>query len=461
MIEKLVILGAGGDLTARYLLPALARLLEAERLPPGFSVLGVGREPAGNEDFRTRMTERLVRHAPDVSPSTRNQLVARLVYGQADVTDAKQMARLLRSADESLLAYLALPPAIYAPTIEALCDAGLAPGSRLVIEKPFGRDLESAQALNHLIAERLGEQTVFRIDHFLGMQTVQNILGLRFANRVFETLWNAVHVERVEIVWDETLALEGRAGYYDATGALLDMIQNHLLQLLGLVAMEPPQSLNARDLRDRKVDVLRAVRRFGPNEVDYYTRRARYGAGEIGGRPVGAYTHEPGVDPQRGTETFAEVTLFVDNWRWAGVPFVLRSGKALARDRCEIAIHFRPVPHLAFEENAAVPNVLRLNFEPERIALALNITGPGERFELRETVLDSPLNAPASDAYSRLLLDALQGDCTLAIRGDEAEEAWRIVEPIIRAWEAGRAPLAEYPAGTHEPGTSDPAVEEP
>lgn len=458
MIKRLIILGAGGDLTTRYLMPALARLVEAERLPRGFSVLGVSREASTDEAFRERMAEPLDRHAPDVSPSARAAVLASLGYAQADVTDAKQMARVLQRVEEPVLVYLALPPAIYAPTIGALCDAGLAPGSRLVIEKPFGRDLRSARALNRLIDERVGEAAVFRIDHFLGMQTVQNILGLRFANRVFETLWNAVHVERVEIVWDETLALEGRAGYYDATGALLDMIQNHLLQLLCFVAMEPPHSLDARDLRDRKLDVLRAVRRLGPEEVDRQTRRGRYGAGRIGERAVGAYAEERGVDPQGGTETFAEATLLVDNWRWAGVPFVLRSGKALARVRQEIAVHFRPVPHLAFEENVAVPNVLQLNLKSERIALALNITGPGERFELRETVLDSPLNAPSSDAYSRLLLDALQGNFTLAIRGDEAEEAWRIIEPITRAWEAGRAPLSEYPAGTDGPGASGPAA---
>ncbi|SCZ58298.1 glucose-6-phosphate 1-dehydrogenase [Thiohalomonas denitrificans] len=447
----MVVLGAGGDLMARYLLPALGRLLQLERLPPGFSVLGISQEPASDEAFRERMAEQLARHAPDLHAPVRQDLVARLTYRQADVTDAGQVARALPGVNEPLLVYLALPPAVYAGSINALCDAGLAAGSRLVIEKPFGWDLASARDLNRLIAERLGEAAVFRIDHFLGMQTVQNILGLRFANRIFESLWNAVHVERVEIVWDETLTLEGRAGYYDAAGALLDMIQNHLLQLLCLVAMEPPQTLSERDLRDRKVDVLRAVRRLGPEEVDRQTRRARYGAGRIGERRVPAYTGEPGVDPQRGTETFAEVMLFVGNWRWAGVPFILRSGKALERDRREIAVHFRPVPHLAFEEEAAYPNILRLNLEPERLALAFNITGPGERFDLRETVLESPLNTTAPDAYSRLLLDALQGDSTLAIRGDEAEEAWQIIEPITRAWKAGHASIDEYPAGSRGP----------
>lgn len=452
MIQKMVILGAGGDLTARYLMPALGRLMQAGRLPSGFSVLGIARESGSDEAFRKRMAGQLAEHAPDLPAAAREALVSRLAYGRADVTDAQNMKPLLHPAGEPLLVYLALPPAIYQPTIEALCGAGLPPGSRLVIEKPFGRDLESARALNRLISAHLGEEAVFRIDHFLGMQTVQNILGLRFANRVFEMLWNGVNIERVEIIWDETLALEGRAGYYDTTGALVDMVQNHLLQLLCLVAMEPPQGLSGRDLGDRKLDVLRAVRRIGPEEVQRHTRRGRYGPGKIGNRPVPAYVEESGVDPERGTETFAQVTLLLDNWRWAGVPFVLRSGKAMPRDRHEIAVHFRPVPHLPFEENAAVPNLLRLNLKPERIALALNVTGPGDRLELRETVLESPLHAPSSDAYSRLLVEALHGNCTLSIRGEEAEEAWGIVEPITRAWGEGYAPLEEYPAG-QSPGS--------
>ncbi|MEW6613762.1 MAG: glucose-6-phosphate dehydrogenase [Pseudomonadota bacterium] len=452
MIRRLAILGAAGDLSARYLLPAVARLQAQGQLPAGFAILGIARQPGSDEAFRRQMAERLARHAADLDPAARAAVIGMLRYRQADVSDAEQMAAALQPLDdEALLAYLALPPSVYAPAMRSLSAAGLPAGSRLVIEKPFGQDLASAQALNRLIAEQFGEAAVFRIDHFLGMQTVQNLLGLRFANRVFETLWRAAHVARIEITWEETLALEGRAGYYDASGALLDMIQNHLLQLMCLVAMEAPLSLSARDLRDRKLDVLRAVRRFTPEEVDRYTLRARYGAGRIGARAVPAYAQEPGVDPRRNTETFAQVTCFIDNWRWTGVPFILRTGKALARDRQEIAIHFRPVPHLAFEENEATPNVLRLLLAQERVTLNLNVLGAGDRFYLQEAVLDSPLAESPLPAYSRLLLDALRGDCTLAIRCDEAEEAWRIIEPITRAWQAGRAPLREYPAGSAGP----------
>jgi glucose-6-phosphate 1-dehydrogenase len=451
MIQRMVVLGATGDLTGRYLLPALARLHELGELPDGFGLRGVSREPLDDAAFRNQMAEWLARQASDVAPAAREALLGALSYAAADVGDSTQIADAVRHDGEPVLVYLALPPAVYEAAIRSLAEASLPQGSRLVIEKPFGTDLASAEALNRLLATHFPEEAVFRIDHFLGMQTVQNLLGLRFANRIFESLWNADHVARVEIVWDETLTLEGRAGYYDATGALVDMLQNHLLQLLCLIAMEAPHSLGERDLRDRKFDVLRAVRRLSPDDVEHHSVRARYAAGRINRREVPAYQEESGVDPQRATETFAQLTLFVDNWRWAGVPFTLRSGKALAHDRREIAVHFRPVPHLAFEENRAAPNVLRIELEPERVALAINLTAPGERLRVRESVLDSPLCEPALPAYARLLLDALRGDTALAIRADEAEEAWRIVEPVMRTWAAGRVPLRDYPAGSAGP----------
>jgi glucose-6-phosphate 1-dehydrogenase len=296
---------------------------------------------------------------------------------------------------------------------------------------------------------------VFRIDHFLGKQTIQNILGLRFANRVFEPVWHSNHIHKVEIIWDETLALEGRATYYDATGALKDMIQNHLLQLLCLVGMEPPRSLDERDFRDRKVDVLRAVRRLTPEEVAAWTVRGCYSAGRIGPRAIPAYVEEQGVDAQRGTETFAQVTLMIDNWRWAGVPFSLRSGKALRNERREIAIHFKPVPHLAFEQDAAPwPNVLRLQLDPDRVSLGVNINGPGDPFTLERVELDVTLAPQTPPAYGRLLLDVLRGDPTLFVRDDEAEELWRIVEPILAGWAEKGVPLLEYPAGSDGPETT-------
>jgi glucose-6-phosphate 1-dehydrogenase len=302
------------------------------------------------------------------------------------------------------------------------------------------------------------EEQVFRIDHFLGKQTVQNVLGLRFANRIFEALWNAQHVEAVDIVWDETLALEGRAGYYDAAGALRDMVQNHLIQLLCLLAMEPPVTLDERSLRDRKVDVLRAVRRPTLDDVRRHTLRARYRAGSAGGTTVPAYVDEPGVDPERRTETFAAVTLFVDNWRWAGVPFRLRSGKALGADRHEVRVRFRPVPHLAFDQDQdqdPQPNVLRLHVDPDRVTLEVNLNGAGDPFRLERAGMAVVLAPQELSAYARLLLDIFAGDPVLSIRADEAEEAWRFIEPILDGWRNDATPLLEYPAGSSGPDEGD------
>ena len=366
MSHRLVIFGASGDLTSRKLMPALAQLHEAGQLPPGFSVLGIARDDWGTH----RLREALERYAGDVSLQSRNALVSAVEYRRAEVTDPGQVIAALQPLREPIIAYLALPPRVFLPTLEALSRASLPQGSRVVIEKPFGEDLASAQALNRLLHQSFPENAVFRIDHFLHLQTVQNVLGLRFANRIVEQLWNRDHVERVEIVWDESLTLEGRASYYDRVGALKDMIQNHLLQLICLVGMEAPLTLDERTLRDRKIDVLRAIRRLSPQEVEQYTVRARYSAGRIGECQVPNYADEEGIDPARGTETFAQVTLWVDNWRWAGVPFVLRSGKALGRERREIAVHFWPVPHLAFEANDPPPNVLRLLMSPTALPLA-------------------------------------------------------------------------------------------
>jgi glucose-6-phosphate 1-dehydrogenase len=347
--------------------------------------------------------------------------------------------------------YLALPPAVFEGVIRGLAAIELPAESRIVVEKPFGHDLASARALNELIHPTFPERSVFRIDHFLGKQTAQNVLGLRFANRVFEYLWNRDHIERVEIVWDETVALEGRAGYYDHSGALKDMVQNHLLQLLCLVGMEAPVSFDERDFRDRKVEVLRAVRRLSPDEVARHTVRARYTAGRVDDAAVPDYVAEPGVDAGRGTETFARTTLFIDNWRWAGVPFVLRTGKALAADRHEIVVHYRPVPHLPFEKESPAANVLRLRLNPDRMELGVNINGPGDPFDLERVDLAAELAPQDQSAYARLLLDILDGNAVLSIRGDEAEESWRIVEPILAGWDAGVVPLGEYPAGSGGP----------
>jgi glucose-6-phosphate 1-dehydrogenase len=452
MIKTLIILGASGDLTARFLMPAIVRLHEADQLPEGFRVIGLAQDDWDTGSFRRQLERKLGATTWNMDHSSREAVLSVTDYYRVDVTNRDQLAQALGNVKDPLVAYLALPPALFEPTVRTLVALQLPKGSKLVLEKPFGTDLVSAQQLNRLLHESFPEQDVFRLDHFLGKQTVQNILGLRFANRIFEPLWNAEHVERIDIVWDETSAAAGRASFYDGTGALRDMIQNHLLQLLALTAMEPLHTLDERTLRDRKMDVLRAVRRLAPEEVARQTVRGRYGRGTIDGEEISPYLEEKGVKPGSTTETFAQVMLSIDNWRWAGVPFLLRTGKALGRDRREIAIHFRAVPHLAFgQKSQPQPNTLKIELAPDRIALSVNVNEPGDLCDLEPVVLDSAFASGRLPAYARLLLDVLNGDPTLSIRDDEAEESWRIVEPILAEWKQARVPLLEYRAGSGGP----------
>jgi glucose-6-phosphate 1-dehydrogenase len=348
--------------------------------------------------------------------------------------------------------YLALPPSLFRPALQALAKRRLPQGSKIVVEKPFGSDLTSAQALNRLLHESFREEDVFRLDHFLGMPAVQNLPTLRFANPIFERLWNAEHIQRVEIVWDETLTAAGRASFYDVTGALRDMIQNHLLQVLALIAMEPVPALNERTLRGNKQAVLRAVRRLTPDEVVHHTVRGQYGRGAIHGQEVGAYCTEPGVDGQRGTETFAQVNLTIDNDRWSGVPFLLRTGKALGANRQDITVHFHgDSGTTAGEHGSLMSNLLEVRFETAEIVLTLNANARGKVHGFERVQLASPSQSNGLPAYARLLLDVVQGDLTWSVRDDEAEESWRIVEPILRVWAQGDVPLQEYPAGSSGP----------
>jgi len=451
MIDRLLIFGATGDLSARFLLPGVAALMAAGKLPQGFELIGAGRDEWSDQEFRPWAAEQLSRHGGALPPAAVDAVLASTRYCRADATDRAAVAGLT-SGRSPIAAYLALPPAVFPAAVSALHDAGLPPGSQIALEKPFGESLQEAVALNALLAETLPERAVFRVDHFLAKTTVQNIVGTRLANRLLEPIWNSAHIDEVEIVWDETVALEGRAGYYDGVGALKDMVQNHLLQLLCLVAMEPPVSSSERDLRDRKVDVLRSVRPLGEEDVPRQTRRARYAAGRIGDRRVPAYRDEPGVDPALGTETFAEVELELESWRWSGTTFRLRTGKALSRDRAEVAVRFRHVPHLPFDEAAdPAPNVLRFGLDPETLALELTGTGPGPSPGLTPLTLRAGLLPAVLPAYGRLLLDVLNADPTLSIRGDEAEESWRIVDPVVAAWSRGLVPLEEYPAGSEGP----------
>jgi glucose-6-phosphate 1-dehydrogenase len=447
MITRLVIFGGTGDLTGRYLLPGLAALHAAGRIEQGFDLVCADLKDWDQPHFRRWAAAQLDRHGAHLPASSREAIVAAARYRQANVFNPADVATAI-AGEGPVAVYLALAPALFPTAIETLHAATLPAGSRLVLEKPFGEDLAGAQALNRLLARLVPEQAVFRVDHFLAMTTVQNLLGSRLANRVLESMWNSAHIDTIEIIWDETLTLEGRAGYYDNVGALKDMVQNHLLQLLCLVAMEPPITLSERDLRDRKVDVLRSVRPLTDADVVARTRRARYTAGDIGARRVPSYVDEDGVRPQRGTETLAQVELALDNWRWAGTRFVLRTGKAMAADRREVAVHFRPVPHLPFgHQGTAEPNVLRFGLEPESLSLALTAIGATVD-SLVPLTLTATIAPPELPAYGRLLLDVLTGNPALSIRGDEAEQSWRVVTPILSAWERDLVPLDEYPAGT-------------
>ena len=455
MIERLAIFGATGDLTGRYLLPGLAALRAGGHLGDAFQLVAAGREDWTDDGFREHAAGWLDREAGALPAAARADVVAASRYRRLDLGDTASVAGCVAGVDP-VAVYLALPPSVFPAAITAVHQAGLAPGSRLVLEKPFGEDLRSAVELNRLLAGLMDERDIFRVDHFLAMTTVQTLLGTRLANRVLEPLWNSAHIGEIEIIWEESLALEGRAGYYDGVGALKDMIQNHLLQILCLVAMEPPVSMGERDLRDRKVDVLRSIRPLDGAGATA-TRRARYTAGRIGGRDVPGYADEPGVDPARGIETFAEVRLEFDSWRWSGTAFRLRTGKALAADRKEVVVHFRPVPHLPIDTpHEPLPNRLRFGLEPEDLTLELMGAGPHAAFSLAPLTLRARHDPAELPPYGRLLLDVLNGATALSIRADEAEESWRVLAPVLDAWAKDAVPLEGYPAGSGGPARERP-----
>jgi glucose-6-phosphate 1-dehydrogenase len=455
LLKTLVVLGARGDMTGRLLLPALVRLAASGDLPEGLQVLAVDRDASDDDAYRDHAREKLDAHLPDRDEKAADALLERLSYRQADVTSVEDLRAALEGAATPMAVYLALPNVLFRPTLQALADAGLPAGTTVVVEKPFGADLDDAKALNELIAQSFDEHNAFRIDHFLAKQTILDILGLRFANRIFDPVWNSDHINRVDITWYESLGLEGRASYYDRAGALRDMIQNHLLQMLTLVAMEPPRTITERDFRDRKVEVLRAVAPPAPEKMGVDSRRARYSAGTIAGRQLPAYADEAGVDPARGTETYAEVTFRISNWRWAGTPFRLRTGKAIGTERREIAVHFKSVPHEPFNDRDR-PNVLRFQLSPDAISLRLNLNGEGDPFDLEQVSLDTEFPSQELPPYSLLLKEILQSDPILSIRGDEAEELWRIVEPVLTAWADDEVALEEYPAGSSGPSGAPP-----
>ncbi|MEO7126788.1 MAG: glucose-6-phosphate dehydrogenase [Nakamurella sp.] len=447
-IKTLLILGASGDLSARLLLPGVGGLL-TEHPELGVRLVGSGAETWDDATWRQRVKDSFATahaHGPCV-----DSVIHDTRYLPADVTDPAGWPALLDLCEAPVAIYFALPPPIAAKACLALTHVALPENTRLVLEKPFGTDEESAANLNDLLREIVPEDRIHRVDHFLGKSTVLNLLGLRFANRMLEPVLSSDHVERVDILFDENLALERRARYYDGAGALVDMIQSHLLQILSILAMEPPSSLSAADLRDHKAGVLRATHVWN-DDPEKFSRRARYTAGHLAEGDVPSYVDEDGIDPARMTETLAEVTLAVDTWRWAGVPFRIRSGKAIGTPRKQAIITFKPAPRLPHGfSGGGEPNQIVIGFGPDTMDIRLNVNGPGNPLAIDSTTLHSEFGPGTMPTYGEVLLGVLEADPSLSVRGDTAEDCWRIVEPVLDAWRSNRVPLQEYPAGSCGP----------
>lgn len=449
MIERMVLFGASGDLTGRLLMPAVAQLVEAGLLPSRFTIMGSARTDWSTDDFRHHIFSELEKHST-VTAATRDTVVRMLSFQPGDVTSAKDVREIVGDRHRGTLVYLALPPSLYQSVLPALASAKLGSPDAVAIEKPFGTDLASARQLNEILRVHLPEPTIFRVDHFLSDELVRRVITLRYLNRIFEPTWNAVHVERVDISWLESLALEGRASYYDGAGAMKDMVQNHLMEVMALVLMEQPARIDGDSFRGNRVEALRAVATPSAEQIRSRTTRARYTEGTIGTRHVPSYVNEPGVDASRDTETYASLTLDVDSPRWAGVPFTLRSGKALPADAAEVAIHFRPLPRYLLDRWPDVePNVLRIGLQEPYVRLATTLNGPDRTVDMRELEVHTTMSRRSP--YANLILEMLRRDPTLFIRGDEAEESWRIVDPVMKAWSAGKVPMLEYVAGQPPP----------
>lgn len=480
----MVIFGVTGDLTARKLMPSLYDLAVGHPLPEGFSIVGVSHRAWDDETFRSEMRDAVVKgsRAP-VTEESWKLFSQGLFYIQGDFdgeeayTTLKQRLEKIdgeRRAQGNRLFYLATAPTFYGPIIKRLGEAGLgnrqdiyydraSSWNRIVIEKPFGRDVESARSLNAEIGAVFSERQIYRIDHYLGKETVQNALAFRFANTLFEPVWNRQYVDHVQITVAEAIGVEGRGAYYEESGALRDMVQSHMLQLLAVIAMEPPALFNGNALRDEKVKLLRSVVAPSGDKVASKTVRGQYEAGFQAGRPVGAYRDERGVKPGSRTETFVAIELGIENWRWAGVPFYLRTGKRMPRRVTEIAVEFKQVPHLMFQSIGDVemaPNVITMRIQPdEGIALKFAAKVPGASMRLRPVRMDflygQSFGEAGPDAYERLLLDAMLGDPTLFARRDEVETAWNLVQPTLDGWEEQAVPVYPYESGTWGPAKAD------
>jgi glucose-6-phosphate 1-dehydrogenase len=479
----MVIFGATGDLTKRKLIPAIYNLITNGLLPDGFAIVGVGRSPLTDEEFRQHMEKDLRELATvEIEKDKLQWLIERLSYVAVDPEKPatfKALVKALAKLDEeretkgNYLFYLAVPPSSFDDYIKQLGDAGLLRQEegiwrRVIIEKPFGHDLESARALNHQLREVLRENQIFRIDHYLGKETVQNIMAFRFANGIFEPIWNRRYVDHVQITVAETVGVEGRGAYYEEAGALRDMVQNHMFQLLALIGMEPPISFGADAVRDERVKVLKAIRPLSPEDVLRATVRGQYGEGVLDGKRVPAYRAEPSVSPQSNVETFAALELFVDNWRWADVPFYLRTGKRLPKRVSEIAIQFKRAPLMLFRDTPVErlnPNLLVIKIQPdEGISLRFEGKVPGPALRLGTVRMhfqyEDYFGRQAQTGYETLLYDCMLGDSTLFHRSDMVEAGWCVVEPILDVWKAlNPRSFPNYSAGTWGPNEADDLIQ--
>lgn len=457
MSTTLLIFGASGDLTKRLLLPGIGALLERDP-DRDVRILGADRADLSQKDFANLLHDGLINGG--ANSQLAEEHVQATKYFTCDVVDPDQLREVINAVSDTdrLVLYFALPPAVTAQACEALTKCDLPQNTHLAMEKPFGFDLQSAKDLNRIVARLVPEEQIHRMDHFLGKTTVIDVMAVRFANRMLQAVWSASDIESIEISYDEELALENRAGYYDHAGALIDMIQSHLLQVMAVVAMEPPSAISSRELRDAKAAVLRATR-IWDDDATVATRRARYVAGQVGERHVPSYVDEPGVDASRNTETLAQITLEVANQRWRGVPITLRSGKALGKTRKRVVITFRDVRHLpqGFEGGCG-PDRLIMNLDPDIMELQLTTNGAQDPFVLEQSRFITELRQAELTAYGEVLSAILDGDSLLSVRGDTAEECWRITDEVLAMWRTHQVPLEEYPAGSPVPSHWQPAL---